>query len=200
MDWGFKTAGHILWFTMDEDENLIVIAELGFQLKLVSQVAEDVKRVELRLGCWDRTRDRSTITGPADTQLWERRGDTAKSKAEEFAELGVPWVQANKSEGSRRNNAQRISTRLLDHDNGTVDPGLCFFSTCQMVIRCIQSIGAEPHHPEEPRKGGKDHPYDALAYGVDFASHGLKGISKPKRAPLSHIDDRSRGQYGYGQH
>jgi hypothetical protein len=201
MDWGYKKPGCVLWGALDEDDNLFIHRELTFQNKTATEVALEVKEVEKKLGLWDDKNDRSLVTGPADTQLWEERGNSGVSKAQEFSAEGITWTKADKK--SRKRNAERIMARLKDHRNGTTTPGLVFFSNCKQIIRTLPAIPADKDDPECPADGGDDHWHDALGYGCSTASRGRLGISHK----TDHDDDDddeddepvpSRGRYGYG--
>lgn len=196
MDWGFKSPGCVHWWAIDPDGNMYCEREYTFQFKTDEEVAKGVKEIEQAAGLW---RDgRSMLTGPADTQLWEERGDSAKTKAEVFAEHGVPWEQADKR--SRASNAQRVLKRLKDHHGGTQFPGLMFFATCSRAIETIPSLQADPHDLECPAKGGDDHWYDSVSYACAYASRGAVGTSQDDDAEWldDEEDSGSRGQYGYG--
>jgi len=200
MDWGFKNPGTVLWWAMDPDGNLICERELTFKGKSDVEVALRIREIEEGLGLWKG--DKSTLTGPADTQLWEQRGNSAASMAAVMAKHGVRWVAADKR--SRMNNAQRVLARLADHRGGTADPGLMFFKECKQCITTLPGIQAEPGDPEMPADGGDDHWHDAICYAVAFASHGAAGI--PTRSGSDDDDDdddyegggSDRGRDGYG--
>jgi phage terminase large subunit len=198
MDWGFKTSGVVLWFAIDPDHNLWCHRELTFKGKDATHVAEDVRDIEKGMGLWDKRKDRSKLLGPADTQLWEERGERGKSKAEEMADVGVFWTRADKK--SRVRNAERVLQRLNDHHEGTVTPGLMVFQNCRMLIRTLPGIQSDPGNPEEPMKGGEDHHYDTLSYGVAYASRPGVGRSADDDEDddgLEH-DVADRGELGYG--
>ncbi len=198
MDWGFKSPGCVHWWTIDQDGNLICEKELTFKGKSDKQVAGRIREIEEQMGLWQG--NRSTITGPADTQIWEERGNSGKSIVQTFADNGIMWTQADKK--SRSMNAQRVLARLGDHRGGTCDPGLMFFENCKMMITTLPGIQSEANDAETPMKGGMDHWYDSLAYATAFASHGAKGI--PARFDIDDEDEeweerkRYRGRDGYG--
>ena len=200
MDWGFKSKGVIHWFAMDPDGDLFVFDEYVFRERTDAQVAEDVRRIEKRHGLWG-INGRSRVTGPADTQLWEERGDSAKRKVDVFNDAGVPWVQADKK--SRRDNAERLLKRLKDHKGGLKNPGIMFMSNCREIITSLPQLRTSELDPEEPEKGGNDHAYDSVSYGVAYASHGSSRIqvSSDDRDELDDLDDTPAvrtGRYGYG--
>jgi len=204
LDWGFKTHGTIGWFAQDPDGNLFCEYEYNFIGKLVPEVASDVKRIEIKLGLWKF--GRSQITGPADTQLWEERGDKGLSKIQEFVKAGVSWVQADKSKGSRQRHAERITARLKDHRDGTTTAGLVFFDTCKKCIQTLPAIQADPTNIESVVKGGEDHWHDMVSYAVSFASKGTVGDSVDDiHSKIAKIEDDfeenrelDRGSTGYG--
>lgn len=181
MDWGFKVPGCVHWWAMDPDENLYCIRELTFKGKVDTEVAAMIEAIERSLGLWDNKAKRSTITGPADTQLWEQRGDSGKSKYQIFCERGIPWVQADKK--SRAANAGHLYKRIADHDNGTKQPGLVVFDTCKKLIETLPAIQGEPGDPDTPQDGGEDHWADSAFYSAAFASKGRKAIPKRKHKP-----------------
>lgn len=197
MDWGYKMRGTIGWFAMDEEENLFLERELSFQGMRVSEVAREVKVIEKDLGVW--RGQRSRLTGPADTQLWEERGDDGATKADQFAKHGIFWVPAQKA---RQTNAERIADRLKDHDGGTTTPGLVIFERCRMMIKAIPTIQADPKNPAVPLDGGDDHDIDMLGYACSYASRGKAGIAyrtddeDDEDEPREH--EFERGGYGYG--
>lgn len=200
MDWGFKTPGCIGWFAMDEDGNVILEREYTFIKKMAGEVADRVKEIEMDLGVW--AHRSSLITGVADTQLWEQRGDGAKTKASIFSEKGIPWGFANKK--SRAANAEKVTGRLMDDCGGTARPGLVVFNSCVMTIKTLPTIQTNPDNIEEPQKGGQDHWYDMVSYGVAYASQGAKGIPKRRRIkePWEMDDEKRprrkvRGPLGY---
>lgn len=203
MDWGFKKPGCIHWGALDDDDNLFIHKEYTFKGKSATEVAEDVKDIELELELWDEKKKRSKVTGPADTQLWEARGDgvKGKTKATEFAEKGVHWKQANKR--SRQRNAERIYARLGDNNSGTTTPGLVFFENCRNAIRTVPAIKADPQNIDCPLDGGDDHWHDSVGYGVEFVSRGRQVIpNREQRASKDDEEDEPKssrsGRWGYG--
>lgn len=204
MDWGYKLPGCIGWYALDDDENLWQFEELYFQGMVDAQVAKRVQDIEKRYGLWDSRRKRSRITGPADTQIWEERGNSAETIYDVFRKAGVPWEQADKSPGSRSAHAKRILKRLRAHENGTQLPGLIFTANCVRTIGTVQQIPTDPNKPEEPLKGGDDHAYDQLAYAGAHATRGRAGIIvlRDTKPAFDEMDDDDKpaaaGGWGYG--
>ena len=203
MDWGNKAPGCVLWAAMDESGTVYVIREFTFQGKTDAWVAEQIRDIEIQMRLWrGRERGRSLITGPADYQIWEDRGEAnVKSKAQTMSELGVNWVRADKR--SRRANAERLLNRLREHQSGTLMPGIVFFRTCGNSIRSIPVIPTD-RNGVDPMDGGDDHWHDAVLYLCAYASYGRKGVGRARRTNEREDDDddprptERRGQYGYG--
>lgn len=177
MDWGYRAPGCIHWYALDPEGTLFVFYEFTFRGKTPKEVSARVKDIEEDFGLWKD--GRSLVTGPADTQLWENRGDAGLSKAEEFAKHGIQWVPADKK--SRARNAERMHQRLGDHSNYTTAPGIVFFrDRCPKVIETLPAVQTDPKNTNEPMDGGDDHWIDSAFYGVAFASRGARGIPKKK--------------------
>lgn len=175
MDWGFKAPGTIGWFAMDPDENLYQFYEFNFRLMRDIEVAERVIDIETKFGFWDRHQKRSRLTGVADTQLWEERGDSGRSKASTFAAMGVYWQPADKASIMR--NAERITERLRDYDKDR-PPGFMLFSNCQKTKEMFAGIVVDENDSTIPsKKSPLKHWFDMVAYGAARASRGSGTIA-----------------------
>jgi phage terminase large subunit len=169
MDWGYKKPGCIYWCAVDPEDTLYFHKEYTFQGKSATEIARNIRPMEEAMGLWQGRYSR--VTGPADTQLWEERGESGMSKAAEFATHGVTWVRADKR--SRRRNAERLQGRFTANGPG----GIVFFDSCKMATRTIPSIPTSSTNPEEPMDGGDDHWHDAVCYGCAHASRGRDAIA-----------------------
>ncbi len=206
MDWGYKQPGCVHWWALDRDENLICIKEYTFQGKEAPDVARRVQEIEIEMGLWDKKKRKSGISGVADTQLWERRGDVGKSKAEEFAAKGVQWFPAEKvgTDRGRARNAERIHQRMGDAPPGEL-PGLAIFNDCTNLIRTLPALQCEPGNPDSPLDGGEDHWIDSMFYAGAFASYGKAGVGRrrhededdDKREDVK-VEVRGHRSWGYG--
>lgn len=202
MDWGYKAPGVILWGALDPDENLYIFYEFNFRLLKDEEVAFRVKEIEQRFGFWNKRANKSRLTGPADTQLWEERGDSGKSKAAVFAEKGIYWRQADKASIAR--NAERITERLRDYGKDR-PPGLMLFDNCKKTAEMLASIAVDENDSTVPdKKSPLKHWFDALGYGCAHASRGRGGIimeEHPFDAAENDNDEplpAATGTYGYG--
>jgi len=174
MDWGFKAPGVIGWFALDPDENLYQFYEFNFRLMRDAEVAARVRELEQQFGFWDKRENKSRLTGVADTQLWEERGDSGKSKAAVFASMGIYWQPADKASIAR--NAERISERLRDYDRDK-PPGLMLFRDCRKTAEMLAGIAVDENDSTVPdKKSPLKHWFDMLAYAAARASRGRGSV------------------------
>jgi hypothetical protein len=182
MDWGYATAGIVGWYAVHPEGTIFKFYEIPFKEKTATEVAKNLIRpFELKNKLWDEHKG-SKITGPADTQIWEQRGDSAETKYSEFVKAGIDWCYADKK--SREVNAEVFGQRLTSHENFTKMPGIVFFENCQMSIKVIPAMETNPNNLEEPKKGGYDHPYDETTYACQYA----KAQLTPPDYKVSHLD------------
>jgi hypothetical protein len=204
MDWGFKAPGVMGWFALSPDEELYLFYEFNFRLMKDEEVCKTAIEIEKRFGFWDPSSRCSRLTGVADTQLWEERGDSGKSKAQVFAEMGMPWEPADKA--SIQRNAERIAERLRDYDDKR-KPGLMVFRTCAKTIEMFAGIGVDANDSTIPdKKSPLKHWFDMNAYGAAKASQGSGAVSMAMHAfdreeqedDFSPASAGRGGGYGYG--
>lgn len=201
MDWGYKSQGVIGWFALDKDENLYQFYEFNFRLMKDELVAERVIEIEKAFGFWNQRERKSRLTGVADTQLWEERGDSGKSKAAVFAAKGVYWQPADKANLER--NAERVTERLRDYDKNR-PPALQIFSNCKKSIEMFAAIPIDENDSTVPcKKSSLKHWFDIHAYAAARASRGRGSIvmdmhefDRPEREPEPQYS-RASG-FGYG--
>lgn len=205
MDWGFREPGCVHWWALSDDDALVGVREMWFQEKTAAEVATLIRAVEIDLKLWDRRENRSKISGPADTQLWEERGDVGETKAESMARRGVSWVQADKR--SRLRNAALLYSRLKRNGSAHELPGLVLFSTTmQRAIEVIPAVGTDPRDPEQPEDGPGDHAHDSLLYACAYAQRParIRPIDDDEaNDPLGPLQEtvkaeRPNNRYGYG--
>jgi hypothetical protein len=170
MDWGYKAPGTIGWFAMDPDDNLYCFYEFNFRMMKDIEVAKRVIEIEKKFGFWNPRERKSRLTGVADTQLWEERGDSGKSKAAVFASVGIYWQPADKASIAR--NAERVTERLRDYDKDK-PPGLMVFNNCRKSLEMFASIGIDENDSTVPdKKSPLKHWFDMQAYAAARASRG----------------------------
>jgi hypothetical protein len=204
MDWGYKSQGVICWLAMDPDDNLYCFYEFNFRLMKDEVCAERVIEIEKQFGFWNRVERKSRLmSNPADTQLWEERGDSGKSKAAVFAAKGIYWQPADKADMER--NAERVTVRLRDYD-ADEPPGLMVFSNCKKMREMFASIGIEENDSTVPDKKSKlKHWFDVIAYACARASRGrgsivmdLHDFDREDRAEEPQLSRASGTSFGYG--
>lgn len=199
MDWGYKSPGCCHWWTMDPDGNLFCIREYTFRGKYAPEVAKRIREIEEGMGLWDKKKRRSGIHGVADTQLWEKRGESGKGKDEEMSDEGVNWYPADKK--SRDRNYERIHNRLGDAPAGET-PGLVIFEGCADLIRTLPALQTASGNPESPADGGEDHWLDSASYACAFASRGRAGLGRRHQEDEyeedAQVQKSRRGRWGYG--
>lgn len=186
MDWGFKHEGCVLWGALDGDGNLYIHREYDFAGKEAAVVAREIREIEKDMGLW--ASGKSRITGPADTQLWEERGDLGVSKAMEMAKVGVRWAQANKR--SRARNGMRVYERLRATGSAEETGGLIIFETCNKLIRTLPAVQTDPNDDsgETPAKSNDDDAVDCLGYGVEW-------IQSRQHPPMAPPDGGKHGEW-----
>ena len=202
MDWGYKAYGVVGWFAMDPDGNLYLFYEFNFRLMKDEEVAKRVIEIETRFGFWNKRERKSRLTGVADTQLWEERGDSGKSKAAVFSAEGVYWQPADKASIAR--NAERITERLRDYDKDK-PPGLMIFNNCRKTAEMFASIGVDENDSTVPDKNSPlKHWFDCVAYAAARASRGQGSITMDAHEfdrPDNDNDEpelKPTGSFGYG--
>lgn len=198
-DWGFSSNGNVGWYAVHPEGTLYKFYELTFKKKTATEVAQMVKYFEEKNKLWDPEQG-SKIYGPSDRQIWEERGESARTKYQEFVDVGVDWCRADQK--SRQVNCEVFSARLMSHDNFTKLPGIVFFENCRNSIQTIPALETEPNNLEEPKKGGQDHFYDETTYACQYAK--LTGLEAPNyKGEIRYNDedeselDGPRGDWGY---
>jgi hypothetical protein len=199
MDWGFKTAGIVGWYAVHPEGTCYKFFEIPFKNKTATEVAKMIKQFEEKNKLWDGNKGSLTY-GPADTQIWEMRGESASTKYMEFVENGVDWCQADKK--SREVNAEVLVSRLKDHANFTKLPGLVIFENCEMTRKVLPAMETDLNNLEQPKKGGYDHPYDETTYAMQYAKQELdapnyKGETREHDEDDDLPDMRSNDGFGY---
>lgn len=201
-DWGYVSEGCLGYYALDPtNDTLFKFWECVFKRKKVAELVSSVmKPFEMANKLWNPFSG-SMIYGPADTQIWEERGESALSKYQEFVQNGVDWCYADKR--SREDNAQRVHERLVAHENFSRPPKLIFFENCKRSYQVLSGMQTDPNKPTEPLKGGFDHPYDETSYACAYI-HG-RVIDPPNykgriiETDGEEVRDESRGSFGYWQ-
>lgn len=202
LDWGYVSHGCLGYYAYDAALDVVYkFWECVFQRKKVTDFVKGILRpFEEANKLWNPFGG-SLIYGPADTQIWEERGESALSKYQEFVQNGVDWCYADKR--SREDNAQRVHERLIGHENFSRPPKLIFFENCKSSYQVLAGMQTDPNKPTEPLKGGFDHPYDETSYACAYIHGRTLDAPNYKGRAIDRDDDEpkdeSRGNYGYWQ-
>jgi hypothetical protein len=202
LDWGYVTHGNLGYYALDPTlDTLYKFWEVTFQKKQVTHFVKTILRpFEEANKLWNPFSG-SLIYGPADTQIWEERGETALSKYQEFVQNGVDWCYADKR--SREDNAQRVHERLVAHENFSRPPKLIIFENCKSTLQVLPAMQTDVNKPTEPAKGGFDHPYDETSYACAYIQGRIIDPPNYKGKVVEKDDDEpqqeSRGSFGYWQ-
>ena len=98
----------------------------------------------------------------APHDMWTKRkpgeASQAMAPADSFGKIGVHLTRANME---RVNGARNVKDLLYAKR-------LKFFrGKTEHVLESLGSVLRDPHNPEDVLKGGNDHPYDGLRYGIN---------------------------------
>lgn len=202
MDWGFKMPGVVHWWAVTPEGELICYREFKFngpkmRQKLDAvQCARAIRDIEQANKEWNRMRDCSRLSGPADTQIWEERGQRGPTIADDMIREGVFWFKATKG---RRQAAQQMMKRLLQVGYSE-RPGIMFFESCGYATSTIPALATDELDPEVPLKGGDDHAWDSVSYAcaANPLPTGDEGFSRDDDDDPEPTRQAARGKYGYG--
>lgn len=166
IDWGYSTPFCVLWFAVDEENNIWVYREYYGQGIIADEFAREVKM-----------RDQGDLIQYTliDGSVVSKRGEVGPSIMETLQENGLYCGLADRSPGSRILGKQQVHQRLSLRFNGRLtesgdpdqQPSLKIFNTCVNLIRTLPLMVPDPNEPEKVlKKGAEDHAYDALRYGL----------------------------------
>jgi hypothetical protein len=158
-DYGYGSYSAVLWFAIEpKTETIYVYRELYVSKVLAIDLARMVLRMEQE--------DGGIKYGVLDSSLWNKRGDTGPSLAEQMISVGCRWRPSDRSKGSRIAGKNEIHRRL-QVDEFTEKPRLIFFNTCVNSISQLPQIPLDKNNPEDVDTNyAHDHIYDALRYGI----------------------------------
>jgi hypothetical protein len=149
----------------DGDGNIYVIDEHRLSKALVPQHANAIKSMLER----NQVSLKSLATFVAGADVFAKRGTTAATIAEQYAEYGIHLSAAN---DDRINGAGEILQMLGDESQG-IPAKLFIFDRCTALIECLPAMEHDPNRPEDVLKvdvdedgNGGDDPYDGLRYAV----------------------------------
>ncbi len=132
---------------------------------------ETTQEVAVRIKAKDaeiqQTNGLSVQPGPADSSIFDTATSSGVSIAEEYAQQGVRWVEANKAPGSRKAGLQAIRNRLkASLSQPMEEPGLFVFSRCRHWIDTVPELPRDKRDREDVDSKAEDHLYDATRYRI----------------------------------
>ena len=156
MDYGMDMlAGY--WIAMDEAGNAYVYREVFRPGLIISQAASLIQLM---------TREEvQQYIAPPD--MWNRRQESGQSVAEIFEESGIPLTKAGNDRVMGWYALREWLTPVLCED-GSEQPKLKIFSSCENLIESMKSLETSKRDPDDA--AGEPHEYthgpDALRYFV----------------------------------
>jgi phage terminase large subunit len=154
LDWGYNAPGVCYWVACLPDGRLYVAHEYVFRQTIAADVAAEIRRQTLALGC----QVRYTAADPA---MFNKTGHIGESMAETFAKHGVPLKPANHD---REIGWQRVRHWLKPAPDGR--PWLVISPACGYLVRTLPALVSDEHKPDDVDTEGDDHGADALRYGL----------------------------------
>lgn len=113
--------------------------------------------------------------GPADSSIFD--SVNGNSIADDMARLGVRWLSADKSPGSRKAGWEKMRA-LMKAATATrpEDPGLFVFDTCRQFIRTIPTLPRSERDPDDADTNAEDHVADETRYRVLARGQSIKKL------------------------
>lgn len=106
---------------------------------------------------------RSVTPGPADSSIFD--AENGVSIADDMGRVGVRWVRADKSPGSRKIGLESLRKRLKAALVWPMEePGLLIFDTCTHFIRTVPVLPRDERKPDDVDSDAEDHVYDEARY------------------------------------
>lgn len=161
-DWGYSSMSVCLWFAVSPDNVLYVYREYMVDGSSVHN-RQDPEVFSRALIDIEFEAEEYISYGILDGSTWSTRGEMGETAAETMIRMGLNWVRADRSPGSRKAGKLRLHTYLAKDK-------IKIFNTCPELIKELESLMLDPNNPEDVDKSKKtsipDHAYDALRYGL----------------------------------
>ena len=156
MDYGLDMlAGY--WIAVDEGGRAYVYREVFESGLLMSQAAQKIKELT----------NEKIYAHIAPPDMWNRRQDTGKSVADNFAELGIPLVKAKNDRVQGWYNLKEWLKPVQDEMGQTI-PNLRIFRSCRNLIKSLPVLQFDRLNPNDCAKEPHEytHAPDAIRYFV----------------------------------
>ncbi len=182
LDWGLSKPFSVGWWAESNGEPITVngrvlgevpgdtfrVAEwYGWTGKANTGVRMAAKKVGL--GIVEREKDwgmRDVSIGPADRSIFDEF-EPKKSYAAKMEAVGVRWLEADKSAGSRKQGWSLIHDMLeaaVPKDGLREEPGLFICERCAQFLRTMPALQRAERDPDDIDSNGEDHIGDETRY------------------------------------
>ena len=140
---------------------------------LAVEIAREILNKETAWGWAGRVRP-----GAADSSIYDTQD--GRCIADDMAGIGVTWVKADKSPGSRKNGAELVRKMLKNsHQHPQEFPGLTVFrETGKHFVRCIPVLPRDKIKTDDVDTNSEDHNYDETRYELS------RRVQKAVRIPM----------------
>lgn len=136
---------------------------------LAAELGREILEYERTAGIAGRVRN-----GPADPSIFAV--EEGKSFADKFAAVGVRWIAADNSPGSRKAGAESLREMLKAAcKRPQEEPGLFIFETCRQWLRTVPVIPRDLKKPDDADTKAEDHAYDETRYRIRAPKRGGGG-------------------------
>jgi hypothetical protein len=181
-DDGFVAQACCIWLAQNPDTKQIVAwAELYKTQMTAPYYAERVKEIDRRQvpgTTGGEPFSDENLDGILDSAAFANNGQSDVSRGDQMNRLGCGWKPSIKGPGSRRLRVKRLHDLLAPIPNDPLKrPGIVFMKgQCPNLIRTIPALPRAPDDPEDVDTDAEDHPFDALTYGLQWRSSGVRRI------------------------
>jgi hypothetical protein len=128
--------------------------------KLASEVGRGILEKENEMRLAGRVKP-----GPADSSIFD--AEEGDSIAQKFERVGVLWLRADKSPGSRKAGLEEVRSLLTASTKRPMeDKGLFVFNTCRQFIRTVPELPRDADNPDDVDSDAEDHIWDETRYRV----------------------------------
>lgn len=101
-------------------------------------------------------KNRSVTPGPADSSIFD--AENGVSIADDMGRVGIRWIRADKSPGSRKIGLESLRRRLKAALAWPMEePGLLIFDTCTHFIRTVPVLPRDEKKPDDVDSDAEDH-------------------------------------------
>ena len=130
---------------------------------VASEIAQEIKRIEVSIEFEKIIGNRGVVRGPADSSIYDEENNMCI--AADMRREGVNWTRANKKPGSRKQGLEKLRRFLKNSQEIPMEkPGLLIFSNCRHFIRTVPVLPRDKRNIEDVATEAEDHAYDETRY------------------------------------